>query len=130
MASGKFLLRFVPDDPDDEKVIVSKKKLDQWLKEQEEEMARLRQEIEELKRRLHVHENPNVPPSVRNHAPGYTRARPIVPSDRRKKLGAKPGHEGVTREPLTPDEKGNNLNSGGIYPLRCEGGRLFSEEIG
>ncbi len=93
-----------PEEKDDE-IVVSKKKLDELLRQKDREIERLRREAAELRRRLQVHENPNVPPSVRNHAPGYVRARPLVPLDQRKKAGSKPGHEGVTREPLVPDQR-------------------------
>jgi transposase len=93
-----------PEEKDDE-IVVSKRKLDELLRQKDREIERLRKEAAELRRRLSVHENPNVPPSVRNHAPGYTRARPLVPLDQRKKAGSKPGHDGVTREPLVPDQR-------------------------
>ncbi|MDG6969726.1 MAG: hypothetical protein JRN54_01280, partial [Nitrososphaerota archaeon] len=71
-------LELAPDDEDDE-VIVSRRKLDQLLKEKErknaeitrlkEDIRRLRKESEaqaitltELERKVAVHENPNVPP--------------------------------------------------------------------
>ena len=118
-------LELAPDDEDDE-VIVSRRKLDQLLKEKErkvaqkdaeitrlkEDIRRLRKESEaqaitltELERKVAVHENPNVPPSVKNQAPGHTRSHPLTPPEKRKKPGQKPGHEGVTREPVTPDKK-------------------------
>ncbi len=100
-------LRLVPEDESDQ-IVVSKKGLAE-LKRQAEEQARenerLRRENAELRRRLQVHENPNVPPSVRNHSPGYSRVRPLVPANERKHPGPRRGHEGVTREPLRPDEK-------------------------
>ena len=102
--------RLTPKDEDDE-IIVSKKGLEELRRQAEQaeerarEIERLRRENAELLRRLQVHENPNVPPSVRNHSPGYARVRPLVPSGERKKPGPKPGHEGVTRAPLTPDQK-------------------------
>lgn len=105
------LVRLAPNE-DDETVIVSKKKRDQLLREKEAENARLRnrvrkqeKEIEELRRQLAVHLNPNVPPSVRNHAPGYARARPRVPPSERKRPGAREGREGVTRAPLPSDQE-------------------------
>ncbi len=79
--------------------------MERQAEERAREIERLRRENAELRRRLRVHENPNVPPSVRIHAPGFARTRPLVPSDERKKPGPKPGHEGVTREPLTPDQR-------------------------
>lgn len=107
-------LLFAPEGEDDE-IVVSKKGLAKLLKENEEkgkEIARLREEsqrkdkkIKDLERHLAVHVNPNVPPSVRSHSPGFPRDRPLVPEGQRKKRGAKPGHAGVTREPLVPDEK-------------------------
>jgi transposase len=103
MTSGRRVLRFAPEEPDDETVVVSKKKLDQYTREKDAEIERLRKEIEELRRRLRVHENPNVPPGVRNKSPGYDRVRPLVPPEARKKPGPKAGHPGSTREPLVPD---------------------------
>ena len=103
-------LCLAPEDEGDE-IVVSKKGLEELKRRadqaevQAQEIERLRREIAELRRRLQVHENPNVPPSVRNHSPGYSRTRPLVPSNERKKPGPKPGHEGVTREPLVPDQK-------------------------
>jgi transposase len=103
-------LHLTPKDEDDE-IIVSKKGLEELRRQADQaeerarEIERLRREIAELRRRLQVHENPNVPPSVRNHSPGYARARPLVPSGERKKPGPKPGHDGITREPLAPDQK-------------------------
>jgi hypothetical protein len=78
MTSGRSLLRLAPDAPDDETLVVSKKKLDQLVRENQRLKERDRQqqrEIEERRRKLRVHENPNVPPSVRNHAPGCKWAR-------------------------------------------------------
>ena len=116
-------MRLTPESGEDQ-IVVSKKGLAE-LKRQAEEQARenerLRRENAELRRRLQVHENPNVPPSVRNHSPGYARARPLVPSGERKKPGPKPGHEGVTREPLTPDEK---VSLTADRCRRCRGHRL------
>jgi hypothetical protein len=110
MASGTLPLFLAPEAPEDEEtVVVSEKKLDRWLKEQQEEerlteeIERLRGEAKELRRRLSVHESPNVPPSVRNHSPGYDRVRTLVPPEARKKPGPKAGHPGSTREPLVSD---------------------------
>jgi transposase len=105
MASGRSLLRLVPEEADEETVVVSKKKLDRLLKEKDEEIARWRKEAEELRRKLRTHENPNVPPSVRNQAPGYARLRPLKSPEDRRKPGGQPGHEGVTRDPLPADER-------------------------
>ncbi len=104
MMTTRPLVRLTPEEKEDE-VVVSRKRLDRLLAEKEAEIERLRRENAELRRRLQVHENPNVPHSVRNHSPGYARARPLVPSGERKKPGPKPGHEGVTRGLLTPDQR-------------------------
>jgi transposase len=93
-----------PEEEDDE-LIVSKRKLEKLLREQREEIERLRKEAKELRRRLSVHENPNVPPSVRHHSPGFARERPLVPLQERQKPGPKPGHPGSTRAPLLPDRR-------------------------
>ncbi|MGI0068029.1 MAG: IS66 family transposase, partial [Thermoplasmata archaeon] len=100
MAGAISTLRLTPKDEDDE-VVVSKRKLEEILRENE----RMRKEIEELRRRLHVHENSNVPPSVRHHSPGYPRDHPLTDPKDRKRPGGQPGHPGTTREPLVPDEK-------------------------
>ena len=103
-------LRLAPENEDDE-IVVSKKGLEELKRRvdqaeaQAREIERLRREVAELRRRLQVHENPNVPPSVRNHAPGYPRPRPRVPPGERKRPGARPGHEGVTRSPLPSDRE-------------------------
>ncbi len=94
------LTRLAPEE-DEEELVVSKRKLEELIRE----IERLRKENEELRRRLRVHENPNVPPSVRNQAPGFSRARPLTPPEGRKEPGAKPGHPGTTRENPPPDEK-------------------------
>jgi transposase len=96
-----------PEDKSDT-IIVSKKglsELQRVAEEQARENERLRKEIAELRRRLQVHENPNVPPSVRSQAPGHTRAHPLTPPEGRKKPGAKRGHPGSTREDPPPDEE-------------------------
>lgn len=108
MASGARLLQFTSEDPEDEEIVVSKKKLEKFLKDLEAkdaEIERLRKEAKELRRRLSVHENPNVPPSVRNHAPGHLPVRPLVPPGERRKPGPKVGHPGWFRGPLTPDRR-------------------------
>ena len=107
MAAVPAPLCLTPESEDD-RIVVSKKglrELERQAEERAREIERLRRESAELPRRLRVHENPNVPPSMRNHAPGFARTRPFAPSDERKKPGPKPGHEGVTREPLTPDQR-------------------------
>ncbi len=86
----------------------SKKGLEEARKEIErlrEQVKKKNKRIADLERRLSVHLNPNVPPSVENHAPGCARDRPLVPPEHRKRPGLPPGHEGVTREPLAPDRK-------------------------
>ncbi len=107
MAAVLAPLRLTPENEDDQ-IVVSKKglrELERQAEERTREIERLRRENAELRRRLQVHENPYVPPSVRNHSPGFARLRPLVPSGERKKPGPKPGHEGVTRAPVTPDQK-------------------------
>lgn len=112
MAAALPLVRLAPNEDDDETVVVSKQKLDQLLREKEAENARLRErvrkqekEIEELRRQLAVHLNPNVPPSVKNQAPGHSRSHPLTAPEMRKKPGAKPGHPGTTRVNPPPDER-------------------------
>ena len=96
------------------------------LREQEAEIERLRKEAAELRRRLSVHENPNVPPSVRNHSPGFVRDRPLTSPEDRKKPGPKPGHPGMTRAPLVPDLRVTlNANTCG----RCLGHRLRRTDV-
>jgi hypothetical protein len=63
---------FLARDEDDEEIIVSKRKLAELLRQKDEEIERLRKEAEELRRRLKVHENPHVPPSVLRHSPGFS----------------------------------------------------------
>jgi transposase len=112
-----------PEEEDDE-LIVSKRKLDQLLRknqEMEAEIERLRKEAAELRRRLKVHENPNVPPSVLHHSPGFVRDRPLTPPNGRKKPGPKPGHPGMTRESLVPDRL---VTLGADGCGRCHGHRL------
>src|SRR5580693_8389096 len=120
MAARDPILRLIPEEADDE-IIVSKKKLDKLLREKDEEIERLRKEAAELRRRLKVHENPNVPPSVLHHSPGFSRERPLTPPEGRKKPGPKPGHPGMTREPLVPDRR-VTLSADGCG--RCHGHRL------
>ena len=95
-------LALTPEDESDQ-IIVSKKGLDELVKENE----RLREEIADLRRRLAVHENSNVPPSIRHHSPGYSRDHPLTDPGERKRPGGQPGHPGTTREPLPVDEKAN-----------------------
>jgi transposase len=124
MTSDRSLLRLAPDDPDDETFIVSKKKLDQLLREIErlkERDLQQQREIEQLRRKLRVHENPNVPPSLRHHAPGYGRDRPRVPPEGRRKPGPKPGHPGWSRAPLLPDQQ---VTLAAEHCHRCSGRRL------
>jgi transposase len=124
MTSGRSLLSFSPDESDEDTIVVSKKKLDKFLKDLEAkdaEITRLRKEAEELRRRLRVHENPNVPPSVRNHSPGYDRMRPLVPPESRKRPGPKAGHPGSTRPPLIPDRR---VTLAAERCGRCRGHRL------
>jgi len=114
MVSQDLRLLLLPDEKD-EQVVLSREeaaKLRRKLEEQEAEIARLREkarrqgkELDDLRRQLAVHVNPNVPPSVRNHAPGFPRARPRVPPEDRKKPGPKAGHPGTTRGPRVPDRK-------------------------
>jgi Family of unknown function (DUF6444) len=126
MAAAIPILRLTPEDESDE-IVVSKKGLAELrrIAEQAEararEIERLRKEIAELRRRLAVHENSNVPPSVRHHAPGYSRDHPLTSLKDRKKPGGQPGHEGVTRTPLTPDEK---VLLTADHCHRCHGSRL------
>jgi transposase len=120
-AVGQWAL--TPEDEGDQ-IIVSKKglaELKRRAEEQTRENERLRKEIAELRRRLQVHENPNVPPSVRNHSPGFARDRPLTPPEKRQHPGGRPGHRGTTRTPLPTDE---------VVPLtidactNCQGRRL------
>ena len=120
MAAPGISVLLSPEE-DDEEIIVSKRKLDKLLREKDEEIERLRKEAAELRRRLSVHENPNVPPSVRNHSPGFVRDRPLTSPEDRKKPGPKPGHPGMTRAPLVPDLRVTlNADTCG----RCLGHRL------
>jgi hypothetical protein len=110
MAAPSACFRLTPEDESDE-IVVSKKGLEErkrpaaQAKEPARENERLRKEIAELRRRLQVHENPNVPPSVRSQAPGHTRAHSLTPPERHKRPGAKRGHPGTTREGPPPDEE-------------------------
>lgn len=68
----------------------------------------LKKENEHLRHRLAIHENPNTPPSARSTSPGWQGgppARSTKSPGKRKRPGAKPGHPGVTRPPLVPDEE-------------------------
>lgn len=67
------------------------------------EIACLRAENQTLRRRLELHENPHVPPSVQNQSPGRVRLRLLKRPEERRRPGRKPGHPGVTRAPLVPD---------------------------
>jgi transposase len=116
MSAALPAFRLAPETKEDE-LVVSKKKLEEILRENE----RLRKEIEELRRRLAVHVNPNVPPSVLHHAPGYSRDRPLTDPEHRKRPGGQPGHPGTTREPLVPDEK---IAWTARHCHRCHGSRL------
>lgn len=124
MASGVRLLRFATEDPGDEEIVVSKKKLEKFLKDLEAkdaEIERLQKEAKELRRRLSIHENPNVPPSVRNQAPGHVPVRALVPPGERRKPGPKVGHPGWFRGPLPPDRR-IPLTASGCR--NCHGPRL------
>ena len=120
MAAQDHRLLLAPEEEADE-IIVSKKKLDQLLREKDAEIERLRQETKELRRRLSVHENPHVPPSIRNHSPGFARERSLVPVSERQKPGPKPGHAGCTRAPLPPDRR---VTLQADRCGRCQGRRL------
>ncbi len=119
-------LRLAPEDESDQ-IIVSKKGLAELKRiadqaeERQREIERLRKENEDLRRRLRVHENPNVPPSIRHHAPGYPRDHPLTPPEGRKRPGGQPGHPGVTRAPLPPDEK---VPLTAEHCTHCHGARL------
>src|SRR5271156_3263945 len=107
MSVRDWCLRLTPTVEGDKVIFTPEEaaELRRKLREQEAEIERLRKEAAELRRRLSVHENPNVPPSVRNHSPGFARERPLVPLQERHKPGPKPGHPGSTREPLLPDRR-------------------------
>jgi transposase len=123
MAARDWSLRLTPTVEGD-KVVLSPEEaaeLRRKLREQEAEIARLRKEAEELRRRLKVHVNPNVPPSVRNHSPGYDRVRPLVPPESRKKPGPKAGNPGSTRKPLVP---GRRVTLAAERCGHCRGHRL------
>ena len=79
------------------------------------------QRIKELEGQLAVHVNPNVPPSVRHHAPGFPQVQSRVPEGERRKPGGKPGHEGITRAPLIPDAKVSLTTD---TCQKCQGHRL------
>ena len=75
----------VPEEKGDEIVVSRKGRAEPKRPAQERtrEIEWLRKESAELRRRLRVHENPNVLPSVRHHAPDYARDRPLVPPNER-----------------------------------------------
>ena len=107
MAAFLAPLRLAPENEDDE-IVVSKKGIERLKRETEEqarEIERLRKENADLRRRLQVHENPNVPPSVRNQAPGHQRTHPFTPDGKLGRPGGQRGHPGTTRENPPPDEK-------------------------
>ena len=104
MVARDWRLRLTPTVEGDKVVLTPEEaaELRRKLQNQEAEIERLReearrarQEAEELRRRLKVHENPNVPPSVLHHAPGYPRGQPRVPPGEHQKPGPKPGHPGL-----------------------------------
>lgn len=68
----------------------------------------LEMENRTLRRRLALHENSNTPPSVRATSPGW-QGGPSTGTEKgtekRKRPGQKPGHPGVTRPPLVPDQE-------------------------
>ncbi len=105
MTSVIRLLRFAPEDSGVQEIVVSKKKLEKFLEAKDTEVLRPRKELEQARRKLGVHESPNVPPSVRNHAPGHLPARAPIPPGERQKAGPKPGHPGWFRRPMTPDRR-------------------------
>jgi transposase len=109
-----------PEEEDDEP-IVSKRELEKLLREQRDEIERFRKETAERRCRLKAHENPNVPPSVVHHSPGFSRERPLTPPGERKKPGPKPGHPCMTREPLVPDRR---VTLSADACGRCHGHRL------
>ena len=110
MAAAAHSFGLSPEDESDQ-IVVSKKGLAELKRRadqadaREREVERLRRENAELRRRLQVHENSNVPPSIRHHAPGFSRDRPLTDPEHRKRPGGQPGHPGTTRQPLVPDEK-------------------------
>jgi len=61
----------------------------------------LTKENEELKKRLHIYENPHTPPSAKRFP---TQRIPDVESQEKKKRGAPKGHRGATRPTPVPDE--------------------------
>lgn len=97
-----------PEGTDNE-IIVSKNGLAQLRRRTEQAEARAREierrKVAELRRRLRARQKPNVPLRVRNPSPGYARIRPLHPPDRPKAPGPKLGHDGTTRQLLTPNRR-------------------------
>jgi len=123
MVARDWYFRLTPT-ADGDKVIFTPEEaaeLRKKFREQEAEIERLRKEAAELRRRLKVHENPNVPPSVLHHSPGFSRERPLTPPEERKRPGPKSGHPGMTREPLVPDRR---VTLSAAACGRCHGHRL------
>ena len=116
---------------DEVQVIVSRKKLDRLVQKnqrQGEEIAPLQKEarkkdrkIQDLEHQLAIFRNPNVPPSVRHHTPGFLRSHTRASEGGHQRLGTQCGHEDITREPMAPDEW-ILLTAGEC--TRCHGHRL------